>query len=681
MALRAPAPVHYLRPNDTVWSPPAVIYADTETRTEAREGYDLERLRLWCAHYVDRRTRAGVAPRDEWADGDTADQLADWIGDVTRNRETVWCYFHNLAFDLTATRLPVQLVARGWSVTDAAIGGKAPWMRLARGKRVLTLADSWSWLPAALGEIGKTVGVAKPRLPSDRQGRAAWLARCRADVTILEAAIGALMDWWDAERLGRWTISGAGCGWNAYRHKQPTRTVQRRRRSATGWAVETRKEAIEPVTVDPDPVLVAADRLAVHGGRRGTWRIGEHGAGPFTELDLVAAYPTVAATLPLPLSRARAFDSLPVDDPVLSSSRWGVVATVRVQTDVPRWPVRAAGGTWYPVGDFWCDLAGPDIAEAARLGCLREVGPGQVHRLGFNMQPWARWVLSVQTGAAGDVPAVARVAAKSWGRSVIGKWASRGYTRLPLGPAPGDGWGYEDGFDHSDGVPGGVVDLAGQRFWVSSGGVSDNAYPAVLAWVESYVRVRLNRAVEALGPGAVLQCDTDGLIVADRVVATPAAHGTLSAPAGARAGARLAAAVEQLGPLVAPLSIRAKVRHDHVTVLGPQHLRLDGARRFAGLPGTATEDAPGSFTAKLWPGLQWQLAHGDRAGYVRPVTHPKVTGPWPTGWLLADGRVVPVECVVRADGSTRVLGWNSSSYPRRGLVPADVQHPGLAALL
>src|SRR6266568_4177146 len=98
---RPPTPVHYLRANERDWSPPAVIFLDTETRTVARGDDDLEILRLWVATYCDRRKPKGAAERHVSGWGETAHGLATWVEQVTRNRETVWLYAHNLGFDLS----------------------------------------------------------------------------------------------------------------------------------------------------------------------------------------------------------------------------------------------------------------------------------------------------------------------------------------------------------------------------------------------------------------------------------------------------------------------------------------------------------------------------------------------------------------------------------------------------
>lgn len=678
--MRDGVPIHNLRANHAEWTPACVIFLDTETRTVVDSDPEILGLRLWVATLVDRRpTRAG---RQETltGKGHTAAELADWIAAVTRGRQTVWLYAHNLSFDLTTTRLPLVLNMRGWTVTDAAIGGKAPWVRMAKGTRRLCMVDSWSWLPHSMEHVGGKLGLSKPRLPDDDDSDETWFARCAADVEILGSAVLGLMAWWDRNKLGRWTISGAGCGWNAFRH---TPTPYK-------------------VTIDPDAAGIKADRAAVHGGRRGVWRVGTMNAGPFLELDFTAAYPTIAATMPLPTKRSSAFPGLPLDDWRLDSEDYGISAEVELCTDVPRWPVKLGDTNWYPVGRFRTVLAGPDIADARRLGCLLAIGPGYVHRLGYAMENWAHWCLAVQRGQHPDSPPVAQLAAKSWGRSVIGKWAAHSFDKIELGPSPVGGWAYREGWDDDTDSKGGMVDIAGRRWWVTSAGDAENAYPAVLAWVEAEVRARLSRVIEAIGPGCVVQADTDGLIVAQRTIGTQAARGHLRAPSGLQGPARLRWVLDQLDPVLAPLTLRIKRQVPHVTVLGPQHLEAGGQRRLSGIdhrslcpdcqaaqearrrgakPVVCDHVLTGQpYRGRIWPKLKWQLQNGDPAGYVRPMVTAQLKGPYAPGWVTTRGTVVPPEAVVTPAGETQLLPPPRMTTWPAGARLTEGQHPFLAAL-
>ncbi len=659
MADRPPVPVHYLRKNHAEWTPASVIFLDTEAVPIPNAVPEVLTLRLWAGKCVDRRARRNGKQEETKRWGLTAETLVEFINESTKGRPTLWLYAHNLSFDLVTTRLPLLLARDGWEITDVAVGGRAPWMRLRKGSHRLCLADSGGWLPVRLADIADAVGVVKPPLPDTDASDAGWLERCSADVDILAAAILQLMDWWDRGKLGRWTISGASSGWNAFRHVPSLQTI----------------------TIDPDPVQVAHDRTTVHGGRRGVWQVGNVSDGPLCELDFVAAYPTVAATLALPLRRANGYPSMPLDDFRVTSERWSLAAECLVDTDTPRWPMRTRLGTFYPVGQFYAHLAGPDINEARRLDCLRMIGPGYVYQLGYAMQEWAQWLLSVQFGEHPDSPPAARMAAKYWGRAVIGKWASRAFDRVELGASPNHGWGYEEGWDNESQTRGGMVDIGGRRWWVAASAQPDNAFPAILGWVESHVRVRLGRVIDAVGGGAIVQCDTDGLIVRENVVGTPASGGTLQAPDLSNAHERIDWVLRELRQVATPLTIRVKRRYDNATVLGPQHVEAGGVRRFAGLPSAHTLREDGRYRGHIWPKLQWQMTNGDPRGYVRPETSYTARTHYATGWVTSTNRVIPPRAVINAAGESELLPWAFMPEAEQGVRLADRQHPGLSRLM
>jgi hypothetical protein len=642
------APIHNLRANDTCWSPPAVIYFDTETRTIPNTEPQVETLRLWAATVIDRKQQRKGPMTIVNGDGDTAEELAEWITQQSKGRPTLWAYAHNLSFDLTTTRLPMTLSQHGWEITDAAVGGRAPWLRFSRGSNRLCVVDSGSWLPTKLADLGTALGIVKPPLPSGRAIRATWLSRCRADVDILSAAMQQLMGWWDREQLGRWDITGPGTGWHAFRHVP----------------------GMQPITINPSADAIGRDRRAVYGGRRGTWRIGTINDGSLLDLDFTAAYPTIAATCPLPVRRYNTFDSLSSTDWRLTSPDFGVLAECTINTETPRYPLRWGGQTWYPTGKFQTTLVGPDVAAAVRLGDLEAVGMGELHQLGRAMQGWAEWCLSVQRGDDPGTPPMARICAKAWGRSVIGKWAARGFERTDLGTSPLAGWHYEEGWDEPSQSRGGMVHMAGRRWWVSSAGDSDNAYPAILAWVESEVRTRLARAIEALGPGCVIQCDTDGFIVAADRMGRADAGGTLVCPDTIAPGARVDWCLDQLNQACAPLTLRVKHQTDTARILGPQHVDFGAQRRFSGLPATHKATGRDTYKGRIWPKLQYQMSDGDPRGYVRPETTPTIKGPYATGWITASGSVIPPMATITEDGSTTLLPW--------GLMPMHIQRLGLA---
>src|SRR5487761_288239 len=271
-------PVHYLRRNEAEWSPSNVAFFDTET-TPVVDGTDeVHLLRLWCASCTRRSKVADEPSRQLDGSGVTGEELADWLEVMLVGQPNLWVWAHNLAFDLTCSRLITLLVHRGWTITDFSVDDRSPWFRLARRSKHMTITDSWSWLPQSLAAIGETVKVKKPDLPAFEDDDAAWLVRCRGDVATLAASILALLDWWDRTRLGRWTITGAATGWNAMRHKLLRNCV----------------------LIEPTPEARVHERKAIRGGRREVWRWGRLSTGPYVQLDIERAHSTIAQHLALP---------------------------------------------------------------------------------------------------------------------------------------------------------------------------------------------------------------------------------------------------------------------------------------------------------------------------------------------------------------------------------------------
>lgn len=694
------APVHYLSSNDSTWTPPALLTLDTETKV-IQEYPEIQALRCWHVR-ADYRPGKQRLPGEHvegsgLADTDLARRVSRW---ADKWAET-WVYAHNLNFDLTVTKLPLLLAGHGWETTDMALDGARPWMILHHGNRKLVIADSYSVWPLPLSALATATGIIKPPLPDD-DDITTWTARCAADTLILHTALLQVMDWHDTNQLGRWALTGASTGWNTMRHLQTAKTSKRARTARVKAGLPGVDPAAQPVVIDPSPDARAHDRLAIYGGRRETWRWGKLPPGTYHELDFERAYQTIMAGCPLPRQRGRWFDSLPVDSRLIDDpvQQWGIIAEVELETDSPRWPCRIAvtptplppahrtttddpapdqkTRVFYPVGRFRTVLAGPDIAEARRLGCLRAVGRGQVHQLGYAARPWAQWSMTAQDDP--QTPPVVRLALKHQGRAVAGKWAARTWDKTVIGLSTTYGWAYEEVYIHETRTRGAIIDLAGTKFLSIPGSDSDNAYPAVLAWIESYTRVALSRAVDQLGAAIVIQCDTDGMIVDTTALTRADQENQATADHESFPRGGLNSALAAVCARTVPLKLRAKTAYRSLEVTGPQHLTLDGHKRWSGIPGNAQRQPDGSYQAWTWPKLAWQLAHGDQRGYTRVVQSYRLADSYAPGWLLDNGTVAAPEARQDPHGRPELTPWAESRYPAHGARLAPQQPAVLAPL-
>lgn len=611
--------VHRISRNHREWSPPQVIYLSALGSPQQADRSVVHLLAGWAARLAVRRHRYASGTGTVTAWGSTAVQLAAQVDHWCAGQRTMWLYAWSLSWSLAITKLPGQLAALGWEVTAHAVASDSPWLRMRKAGCVLTMADGYGWLRANPPDIMRDLGTAAAWQPDPDDEWPERLIAAGLEAHALATAMDQVMTWWDAAGLGWWTLTGSAAGWNTYRHRSP----------------------------GPLPLIIPGsgeaehDRGAIYGGRREAFRHGTLTGGPWILADFKDAYPTIAASMPLPVQRQGSFNRLGLDSPIICGQQYGIIAQVTVDTPVPRWPVRVNKRVAYPTGRFTTTLAGPEILEARRLGCLISIGPGRMHVLSWHMQDWARWIMTVTGGADPSVPPCARRAVKHWGRAVIGKFAAHGFETRPLKSLGGDGWVSRPAWNAAAMAPSFLTEVCGQAAETISVGDGDNAYPAVLAFVESWTRVFLTRAMEACGLQNVVSCDTDGMI--------------LTAVSG----------LQQLddGDVTGPLEMRVKNTYQQVRMIGPQHVITDVDRKLSGIPRTAVETTDRQFEALLWPKLSWQMEANpgtSQAAYTQPVATYTLPETTITGWCLPDGTVQPLQAATCSDGGCHLLPWQQA---------------------
>lgn len=657
--MRRPAKVHWLRENHQERSPHRVLVIDTETRQPDPDDPDRQVLRLWCARLDRRHGDQPELPRQERYRGRTAQELADLIDRLARSDRALVAMSHNLNFDLAVTELPVILTERGWRVTDSALTTDSPWCRMTRGSRRLTIADTFSWLPTSVDALGKLLDNPKLDLPDDDDSEAAWWARCEQDVTITADAITSCMDWWDQGHYGNWSITGPATGWSSYRHRKP----------------------VPRVLVNPDPDARAFEMRAVTGGRREVRRLGQLPDGLYADLDLATAHLTAMTGLPLPHKRLGSFDSLPLDHQALRSGTIDVLAEATVTTTSPRYAWDSGLGVFYPVGTFRTVLSGPELREANRRGELQAIGHGYLYLLSGHMQAWALWLATLLDPAQSDAPPAVRLMAKHWSRCVPGKWAGHSSDVVSRDPDPRPGWAVEramlmPGMRHAD-----ILRIGGERWTIVRDEWADDAFPAILAFIQGATRVAIGRLVDHLG-GALVSVNTDGVLVDAQALLRRATHLELADLEAGMDNLRwLDLACQGWDRELAPFSVRVKGAAGRVQVISPQHTILDKERRLAGIPRRAIQLSGGAFTFTQWPKLRVQLQRPIPKGYQTRRTTVDLSHVPPTGWLLADGQVVPV-AIRQGDRGDELVPWGGSpTDPRAGLAPPERQHQALRRVM
>lgn len=640
-------PPHWLRVNADSRSPHRVLFLDTETRPTLTDRAEEHRLRWWHARLCRRHVSRPRGPLTVDYAGETPAELAAIVADAAIARHTLWVYTHNLNFDLTDTMLPELLHGHGFELVDLGITGRSPWLRMANGRRRIVFADSASWLPEPLAEVGKGVGVLKPDIEDWATATDEQVAhRCLADTVILAEAMLEIMDWWDDNDMGRWQWTGPGCGWAAFRHTF----------------------LHSKVLMDPDPARLEIERRAIYGGRREAFRIGDLGPARFADLDFAAAYPRIASTAALPRRAIADVPTLELERYRQLPPDWGVLADVTVTTRRPLVPCRVGRSVLYPVGTFQTTLAGPDIDALIADGAGVRFGRTIIYQLEPFLAEWGKWVCGVIDGTGQDVPVPVRTMVKHWSRTVIGRWAMRAQRTEDWGEACWPVWHAEQGTDLDTGCE--VVDLhaCGRHLRLTRDAEPENVFPAVTAYVEAHCRQSLAAAMAAVDGGEVVQCDTDGFLIMWHDDAVTAAAVESGAPSGDGRADGLAAPRPPVPELVDGLPVRVKGLYRNATVLGPQQVLKDATRKISGVPKAFDRTGPLTWHGWTWPGYAWQLAHSQPGVYTRPHVTVALRGPYGGRWLLVNGRTAAPRVQLRH-------GVNELVNPRR------IKNPMMAAQL
>jgi hypothetical protein len=566
---------HWIRGNAQERIPHRWIVADTESaRHKLADGEQL-RFRLACAV----RWRDDLATGDhlERADFWDAGQFWAWVTDwcFTHGRTVLW--FHNAGHDLgqlDAFRLlPALGYELAWCNLDRDVS-VVTW----RGPRgTLVIADTYTWIPKGLDELGGLVGVAKTRLPGRDDPDEVWLERCRTDVEATRRVVAELLRFVRDEHLGNWQPSGAGMGHTAWRHRFMDHKV----------------------LVHDDAAALEAERAAMHTGRAEAWWHGKAAGGPFTEWDMSMSYPRIAAECDLP-AKLWEHDVRPSKKVhQFALDHWRTLARVTVTTDVPVVPARLEGRIAWPAGTFETWLWDTELQLISETGGSYTVAEQYRYTRKPALQAWAAWTLRTCSLGADHLHPIAREWVKHQGRAVIGRMA----LRTPSWEDWGENWLPYTGITLI--TPQGSAESrrmmhVGGRVLAETGRTeAANAVPQITSWIMAECRARLWRAAIAAGLGNVLHTDTDSIITS-------------------RAGtARMITAADN----GLPGAWRPKATWRTLEITGPRHYRAPGRRQVPGVPKRAVETSPGKFEGEVWDSLARTLteAPGD-AGRIRVRT-------------------------------------------------------------
>lgn len=282
------------------------------------------------------------------------------------------------------------------------------------------------------------------------------------------------------------------------------------------------------------------ERRACHGGRASTWFFGDvlsrrdqaerprelptgnpHGQlrGPLVHFDVRSMYPTLLRDQDYPVHLFSHRTTYTVRDLVELQDQFGIVASVRLDTERPEYPHRSGDRVTFPVGQFTSVLCGPELRRALADGIVTRVNSASVYHLGKPYQEAAAELLEMRAAAKRTGNPHWELFVKLLSNALAGKLAQRTGrwvedtsigARVP--------WGEWIEVDADSGVSTRFRALSGLAFRYDRSDMGVGTLMAGYAFLTSYGRYRMRQLRELLPARSVVSQDTDGLWCTRRAV-------------------------------------------------------------------------------------------------------------------------------------------------------------------
>lgn len=588
---------HYIRPNEGSEQAQSAIWFDTETDPHPQaDGSVVHRLRFgWACHQ--RQRVNGQWTRPDWYFFTDARDFWEWAGSKCRPGVLTYVFCHNTNFDLPVTDVFNVLPSMGWTLKRAVIDAPPTILVFRRDRASLKILDTLNFWRVPLKKLGESIGAAKLDMPAPDAPQSAWDLYCKQDVEVIRLACH---QWWRfliENDLGGFAPTLAGQAFRTWRHRFMDHQV----------------------LVHDHPEALDLARRAYLGGRNECFRHGRI-EGPIYYLDINSMYPSVMRGNPYPVRLLGVDTRCPERTYTKYRATHATIAEVLIETGEPLYPRVIDKRLCFPVGRFWCVLAGPELAHAYNCGRIIKWRAVAVYHQANIFDGFIDFFYTERLKAKVEGNEVRAYYLKILLNSLYGKFGQRGMVweeAKRTHEATSKSW---IEYDVETGWVVHFRQLAGLIQAKSAEGEARESVPSIAAYVTSYARMVLYRLITEVGMENAIYCDTDGLFTTvegyNRVLAS-LSNTQLGAP---------------------------KLEHtaEYVTVRGLKDYDLGGRVKVKGVRSKAHWLSQSEILQEQWSGLRGQLSRGalDKAT-TRPVVK-KLSRKYGKGHMQYTGRVAPL---------------------------------------
>jgi len=568
---------HLITPGQRVTRPAALVFLAVETSPAPLPGGRTEHIFQAAAacywRIPDRRHKY----QPHYLETNSISDVWAWLDSITRKRSRILVISSDPVRDLTVLHHAAHLPALGYKLGRPVAAARTcilPYRRESRGLTFIAASNLVPFSPPTTTDLRTTVEAA--------------LEFWRAYLEML-----------GEHNLGPFRLTIGSQAFATYRHRFMT----------------------HPIYVHGRPRVDTLEARACYGGCYQPYYFGQAPDDDYYYLDTNAMYPWAMATFELPYRLVNDVGRLPLPTLAAKLERYCAVATVRVRTNQPVYPVKHKGHTVFPTGEFTTTLTTPDLAHALAHGHLVECYRAAWYRRGVLFRDFVTFMWDLRRQYQDqDQPGLAKLC-KAWSVALYGKWGGRRYAVKDRGEWDERECGRGILVDADTGEQCQYNILAGRMWTTSRAGLSAHAFPAIMAHIAAHSRRHLFELHDLAGRENVYFAVGDGLIIN-------------------RAG------YERLVHLVEPETLgrlKLKNRSRSLAIYSDTEVAMGDMVKRPGVKAGSLQVEDGVFIEEGAPRLGSQLRSGDPHRYITWERTKRLKREITSGRVTQGGRVVPLE--------------------------------------
>lgn len=587
---------HKLKREKTLAMPRHVIFYDTETDYfTSPDGVTTHELKLgWTCYY--RRGDSTRQEKQEWLEFTEQSSFWSFVLSKCQTKNRLWVISHNLSFDFTVVEGFKHLRQAGFKCKFFYSSGTTTLIKVTKKGFSIIFVDSLNWFKESLKVIGDRIGIPKLEIDFDKADDSLLSTYCKRDVEILVGIFKQMIQFLQDNRISRlcYTIGSTAMAAFLLRHYHDDIYIHNNR------------EAIE------------LERAAYKGGRTECFYLGELTDGPYYVVDVNSLYPYVMRNHSYPVKYKTILHNVRLPEIQNFLLQFAAVARTLVCTDRPVFAVRR-DRTIFPVGEFECVMATPELLYAIDNGFIRDIKTVVLYDKAPIFDTYVDRFYKLRQNFKTNDQLLLEHFCKLMLNSLYGKFGQKAELWQKIGNCPDEPDRVEDIIDVVSGRRKKLRYLLGEIFEMTGHDESRHSFPAIAAHVTAYARLYLWQLMEIAGQGNYYYCDTDSLFVNQQ-------------------------GMENLSGLVDRVKLgylKVDQVTDHIIIYGLKDYVTAAKTVIKGIKKISERIDNVTFTQETWPTLQGLLRDNQADTYQTLRTTKTLKREYVKGDVTDSGRIFP----------------------------------------